>query len=80
MNGNGNMSTKLPIFDGKNWNRWMIQMRVLFGAQDVFALVTDGYNQVAEDATEEERGAEKQEEERSDDVVLHPSVCGCEHV
>ena len=59
MNRNNNMSTKLPVFDGKNWNRWMIQMRVLFGAQDVFALVTDGYILVAVDATEEEREAQR---------------------
>ena len=82
MNGNDNMSTKLPVFDGKNWNRWMIQMRVLFGAQDVLELVTDGYIQVTKDAIEEERerGTEKQEEERSKGVVLHPLVCGCECV
>ena len=76
------MSTKHPVFDGQNWNRWMIQMRVLFGAQDVLELVIDGYIPVAADAIEEERerGVEKQEEERSEDVVLHLSVCGCERV
>ena len=42
MNGNSNLSTKLPVFDGKNWN-WSIQMRVLFGAQDVLNLVNEGY-------------------------------------
>ena len=80
------MSTKLPIFDGKNWNRWMIQMRVLFGSQDVLELVTDGYILVVAYATKEERerererGAEKREEERSEGVIRHPSVCGCERV
>ena len=52
MNGNGGMSTKLPVFDGKNWNRWMKQMIVLFGAQDVLELVTEGYVPVAADATD----------------------------
>ena len=37
----------------------MIQMRVLFGAQDVLELVTDEYIQVAEDATTEEREAQR---------------------
>ena len=22
--GNGGLNTKLPVFDGKNWNRWLI--------------------------------------------------------
>ena len=47
MSGNGNLSTKLPVFDGKNWNRWMIQMCMLFGAQDVLDLINDGYIQTA---------------------------------
>ena len=55
MNGNSNLSTKLPVFDGKNWNRWMIQMRVLFGPQDVLELVTEGYISVASGVTEEQR-------------------------
>jgi hypothetical protein len=33
----------------------MIQMCVLFGAQDVLELVTDGYIPVAEAATEDEK-------------------------
>ncbi|XP_050897536.1 uncharacterized protein LOC127104394 [Lathyrus oleraceus] len=40
---NGSLPTKLPVFDGNNWNQWPIQMRVLFGAQDVLDLVNDGY-------------------------------------
>lgn len=39
---------KLLVFDRKNWNWWMIQMRVLFGAQDILDLVNDDY---ATDAT-----------------------------
>ena len=53
MNGNnGDVHSKLPVFDGKNWNHWKIQMRVLFGAQDVLDLVTDGYDMLEADATE----------------------------
>lgn len=47
MNGNDNLSTKLPVFDGKIWNRWMIQMRVLFCAQNVIDIVNDDYISVA---------------------------------
>lgn len=50
--GSGGLDTKLPVFDGTNWNRWSIQMKVLFGAQDVVELVNDGYAPVGENATE----------------------------
>ena len=52
---NGSLDTKLPVFDGKNWNQWSIQMRVLFGAQDVLNLVNDGYTPIAENATKAQR-------------------------
>ena len=59
MNGNNDIHSKLPVFDGKNWNRWKIQMRVLFGSQDVLDLVTDGYNLLEADATEDQKIAQK---------------------
>lgn len=48
------MITKLLLFDGKIWNRWSIQMRVLFNAQDVLDFVNDSYVQVSfpENATD----------------------------
>ena len=52
MNENSDISSKLPVFDGKNWNRWKIQMRVLFGSQDVLDIIIDGYASLAADATE----------------------------
>lgn len=55
MNGNGGFNMHLPMFDGKNWDRWSIQMRVLFGAQDVLDYVNDGYVALAENATEAQR-------------------------
>ena len=56
MNGNGrDIHSKLPVFDGKNWNRWKIQMRVLFGSQDVLDLVTGGYNLLEAGAIEARR-------------------------
>ncbi|XP_058750702.1 uncharacterized protein LOC131623675 [Vicia villosa] len=39
--GNSGLNTKLSVFDGKNWNRWMIEKRVLFGAPNVLDLVYD---------------------------------------
>lgn len=56
MNGeNSSLNTKLPVFDGKNKNWWMIQMRVLFYAQDVLDIVNDDYTAVVEDVMEVQR-------------------------
>ncbi len=36
MNSNGNIAAHLPILDGKkNWDRWVKQMKVIFGFQDI---------------------------------------------
>lgn len=48
---NDGLNTKFLIFDGKNSNRWLIQMHVLFGAQHVLDLINDGYTLVVENAT-----------------------------
>ena len=55
-----NLSTKLPVFDGKNWNSWVIQIRVLFGVEDILDLINDGYVQGAllENATDVQRNAQ----------------------
>ena len=59
MNGNSDISSKLSVFDGKNQNRWKIQMCVLFGSQDVLDLVTDGYASLAADAMEAQKTTHK---------------------
>ena len=74
MSGN-NLNTKLPVLDGKNWNRWMIQMRVLFGAQDVLELVTDGYVPVAADATEDEKEAQRETRKRDQKALFFIHQC-----
>lgn len=47
MNENGNLRTKLPVFDDKNLNGLSIQMCMLFGTQNVLDLVNDNFVQVA---------------------------------
>ena len=71
MNGGSSLNTKLPVFDGKSWNRWMIQMRVLFGAQDVLDLDTNGYVPVAVDATEKQRSAERATRKRDQKTLFY---------
>src|ERR1044072_4786590 len=75
MNENSNLSTKLSVFDGKNWNRWMIQMCVLFGAQYVLELVTDGYIPVAEAATEEEKEVQRNKRRMDQNALFYIHQC-----
>ncbi|KAK2376919.1 hypothetical protein QL285_077661 [Trifolium repens] len=80
MNGNGGMSTKLPVFDGKNWNRWMKQMLVLFGAQDVLELVIEGYVPVAADATDAQKLAQKDTKKKDQRTLFYIHQCVDENV
>lgn len=76
MNKN-NLSTKLLIFDGKNWNCWMIHMRVLFGAQDVFDLINDGYVQVTlpENATDAQRNVQRDLRKKDQKALFYNHQC-----
>ena len=74
------MNTKLQVFDGKNWNRWKIQMRALFGAQDILDLVSEGYVPVAADATEEQKSAERATRKRDQKALFYIHQCVDESV
>lgn len=47
MGSNGNFPMQLPILDGKNWDRWNVQIKALFGFQDVLKIVKNGYQELA---------------------------------
>ena len=56
--GMGNIH--LPMFNGKNYDYWSINMRALFVSQDLWEFVEDGFEETAneeefEDLTQEER-------------------------
>ena len=71
MSGVSSLNTKLLVFDGKNWNQWMIQMRVLFGAQDVLDLVTDDYVPIVVDAMKEHRNAQRDTRKKDQKVLFY---------
>ncbi|XP_019423054.1 PREDICTED: uncharacterized protein LOC109332526 [Lupinus angustifolius] len=52
---NSGLTMTLPILDGKNYERWSVQMKVLFGYQEVLEIVQDGYESIGEDATKTQR-------------------------
>ncbi|XP_019423083.1 PREDICTED: uncharacterized protein LOC109332559 [Lupinus angustifolius] len=45
----------LAVLDGKNYERWHIQMKALFGYQEVLEVVQHGYQIVDEEGTEVQR-------------------------
>ncbi|XP_019447292.1 PREDICTED: uncharacterized protein LOC109350515 [Lupinus angustifolius] len=47
--------TSLPVLDGKNWNRWNIQMKAIMGFQEIAEIVELGYSQLNADPSEQER-------------------------
>ncbi|XP_073224767.1 uncharacterized protein [Cicer arietinum] len=54
MNGGG-FPLNLPILDGKNWERWFVSIRSLLGAQELFEIVKDGYEQLGANPTERQQ-------------------------
>ncbi|XP_019451833.1 PREDICTED: uncharacterized protein LOC109353931 [Lupinus angustifolius] len=58
-NGNGFAMT-LSILDSKNYDRWRIQMRTIFGFQEVLPIVQNGYQKVGENANEAQKTSYKE--------------------
>ncbi|XP_019450627.1 PREDICTED: uncharacterized protein LOC109352898 [Lupinus angustifolius] len=56
----GNFATNLPVLDGSNWARWCIQMKAIFGYQDVAKIVEYGFPILEEGTTETEKTEYKQ--------------------
>lgn len=51
-NSGGSVPVSLPVLDGKNYEKWSIQMKVVFGYQEVLDVVKNGVQELGEDATE----------------------------
>ncbi|CAJ2668585.1 unnamed protein product [Trifolium pratense] len=57
---NGQFPANLPILDGKNYDSWSKQMKVLFNYQDVMDHVTNSVDPLTEGATENQRTQHKE--------------------
>ncbi|KAK2377606.1 hypothetical protein QL285_078260 [Trifolium repens] len=55
MAGNNNFHANLPVFDGKNWDRWVKQMKVIFNVQEVYEQVNATITPLPENANEDQR-------------------------
>lgn len=51
-NGNGVFSAHMPILDGKNYNKWCIQMKTIFEMQDALDVVQSGIQDLEKSASD----------------------------
>lgn len=75
MTWNGNFPVNLPTLDGKNWKRWYIQMKVFFGALEVFEIVQEGYEELGENPTEAQRTTFKDAKKRDCMALFYIHQC-----
>lgn len=55
----GHFSANMPIVDGKSWERWNLQMKVLCRAHEVLEIVNGGYDELGVNPTEEQRNTHR---------------------
>ena len=55
MAGNNGVPRNLLILGGKNWDRWVAQMRVLFRFQEVIGIFETGIKEPGACSTESQR-------------------------
>ncbi|XP_019414638.1 PREDICTED: uncharacterized protein LOC109326409 [Lupinus angustifolius] len=60
MASNSGFTMVLPTLNGKNYERWQVQMKVLFGYQEVLDVVQDGFQAVEDEATEVQRSLHRE--------------------
>ncbi|GAU24898.1 hypothetical protein TSUD_116230 [Trifolium subterraneum] len=62
--GNGAFLGNLPILNGKNYDSWCKQMKVVFGFQDVWDLVSSGVEPITESSSDVQKATFKEQKKR----------------
>ncbi|GAU24164.1 hypothetical protein TSUD_83990 [Trifolium subterraneum] len=62
--GNGAFPGNLPILNGKNYDSWFKQMKVVFGFQDVWDLVSSGVEPITESSSDVHKATFKEQKKR----------------
>jgi len=57
---NNNIPTHLPVFEGKNFDQWIVKMKVIFRFQDVLEVVNEGIPALAANVTDVQQAAHKE--------------------
>lgn len=72
---NGNYPANLPVLDGKNYEKWCIQMKMLFGYQEVHDIVKSRYQELGENPTDEERATYRESKKKDCKVLFLIHQC-----
>jgi hypothetical protein len=76
MNSNGNIAAHLPVLDGKkNWDRWVKQMKVIFGFQDVLEIVSNGFEPLPENPTDVQRNTHREAKKKDCKALFYIHQC-----
>ena len=57
---NGHIPGNLPVLNGKNWSKWNVQMKALFGFQDVYEVVQNGIKEPNDVLSDAQKQASKE--------------------
>lgn len=73
---NGYFPANLPTLDGKNYDNWCRQLKVILGFQDVWELVTNVVEKIGDDATEAQNSVHKvlKKKDCKTQFILHQCV------
>lgn len=76
MTNNGNLLGNLPILDAKNWDRWCVQMEVIFGFQEVLEVVKNRYQELGDDPDDAQQATYKDSKKKDCKALflIHQSV------
>ncbi|GAU43485.1 hypothetical protein TSUD_91950 [Trifolium subterraneum] len=79
MNTHG-FGTNILVLDGKNWDRWSALMKSLFGAQECFEVVMDGYDELVANPTDAQRNAFKENRKKDCKALFYiQQNCDTQH-
>ncbi|XP_022030614.1 uncharacterized protein LOC110931535 [Helianthus annuus] len=67
---NGGIQTQIPTLLGQNYYHWHIQMKVVLESQDLWTIVEEGYNEIPNEASKNDRNIHK-EKVKKDKKALH---------
>jgi hypothetical protein len=72
--GSNNVQQQIPRLSKDNYGSWSIQMRALFGFQDLWELITDGFTEPTEEEeveyTADEKKALKEQRKKDKNVLF----------
>jgi hypothetical protein len=73
---NNNIPAHLPVFEGKNYDQWIIKMNVIFRFHDVLEVVNDSVPALAVNATEVQQTTNRDAKKKDGKAMflMHPSV------